>query len=255
MTNSQPYTYVESDSALYGPDGTFLKEVYCPKAVDWNQLIADDPRDRSRGCALCRDRVINLDLVDVNEVVEIIKRNSRTCVFGSEKSVRFLHDVNKPESPSACDGQGTPIIRTARTVLDIKRGAVAGFWPDVRLVEYDTQRIGSKFRVLQHEKSGHIRIQSDFRSAPRNRTMEGWNIVIDFTSYYQYHQRIPLAAYLVPKDLLPGSNVIVADPIEDIVGSKWNQGDSDRAQNIKGVWDGTKIIVDRDSFCFSFVIG
>jgi hypothetical protein len=44
---SKPFVYDEKTSSLYSPDGEFIKEVYCPKALKWNQLTETDAADRS----------------------------------------------------------------------------------------------------------------------------------------------------------------------------------------------------------------
>ena len=58
---TQKYIYNVESSALFDANGFFLKKVFCPKAKHWNQLIADDPLERSRGCRECGHRVVNLD--------------------------------------------------------------------------------------------------------------------------------------------------------------------------------------------------
>ena len=50
---NERFVYEERTSALYAPDGRFLKRALCPKAKTWNQLLSDDPGDRMRGCTAC----------------------------------------------------------------------------------------------------------------------------------------------------------------------------------------------------------
>ena len=38
MTKNKRFVYDEKTSSLYAPDGTYLKKVFCPKALNWNQL-------------------------------------------------------------------------------------------------------------------------------------------------------------------------------------------------------------------------
>jgi hypothetical protein len=68
--------------------------------------------------------------------------------------------------------------------------------------------------------------------------------VISFTRYYPYHQQSPIAAYLIPKGLKGRTPVIVVDPIEDIVGWRWNQGDSQRATNVPGYVEFNRVVLE-----------
>lgn len=240
--NNKPYTYVEADSSLYGPDGSFLKQLYCPKAVSWNQLLADDRKDRSRGCAYCSKRVINLDVVDPSVVVQALKKDTKQCVFGTEKSIRFLADPKRPKHPTAIDGTTPVTIYTVRNAENINRGVTAGFWPDVRLVSYNTKQLQSKFVISQNSETGEIDVGYDLREGARE--SDDWHEIIKFTYYYPYYQETPLAAYLVPKGLPAGTPVVVPDPIEDILGDDFGQGDSAKARNIRGVWDGERIVLN-----------
>ena len=234
------YTYIEATSCLYGPDGELLREeVFCPKALHWNQLIADDPEDRSRGCDFCSERVMNLDVLSLDEVYETLKTHPYHCLFGSVKSIRFIRDPKKPEMP-AKDSTEPVVIRTARTLFDINRAARSGFWPVVKLVKYDTERMYSKIQLMQDPDRGDVTCIGDYRAnAP-----SGWKEVIPWTEYYEYFQSMPVAAYLIPKGLPIGTRVLVPDPIEDIVGGYWNQGDCWRAVNLFGTWDGKDILLE-----------
>lgn len=262
---NQSYTYVEADSSLYGPDGTFLKQIYCPKAVGWNQLIADDPEDRSRGCNYCDERVLNLDVLGVREAVQTLMDHPFSCVFGSEKSVRFLRDPKRPD-PLECVGDRSGeeikpvVIQTVRSELDINRGAASGFWPDIRLITYKSEELKTKRQVMQNSQTGRIILWGDYRSTIEGDWwMEGsiddWAVVIPWTTYYQHYQNEPFAAYLVPKGLPAGTPVVIPDPIEDIVGEVWNQGDVAKASDVTGVWDGQRIILNVSQVTVSYVVG
>lgn len=61
-----------------------------------------------------------------------------------------------------------------------------------------------------------------------------WVEVVPFTSYYPHYQAPPVAAYLIPRDLPDGSSLLIEDPIEDVVGITWNQGDTYRTRAIPG---------------------
>ena len=45
-TRNECFIHDEKTSSLYSPNGAFLKKVFCPKALHWNQLIVEDEQDR-----------------------------------------------------------------------------------------------------------------------------------------------------------------------------------------------------------------
>jgi hypothetical protein len=268
LKNKQ-FIYDEKSSSLYAPDGTFLKKVFCPKAMNWNQLIVEDFEDRTRGCSVCSLSVINLDVAEVDDVIK--QCNSKwgnTCVYATENSgkVIFLKDSEAPprQDSIAIDSNGLVKIKTVRSLDDINRAVGMGYWPDVRLVKFDTKNIRSKISVGQDPKTGHVRLSSDYRlgfgttiEAPEELgdPVQSFLEIHPFESYYPNYQASPIAAYLIPRHLEEGSEVIVEDPIEDIVGSQWNQGDSNRAENVKGRVLNKKIVLDRSNVRVTTFVG
>ena len=91
------FIYDEKTSSLYAPDGKFLKVVSCPKAKHWNQLIVDKGEKRWRTCDDCHENVIDLDALDTDEAIKLVKsRWSATCIHASRNSdkVIFLKDID-----------------------------------------------------------------------------------------------------------------------------------------------------------------
>jgi hypothetical protein len=290
---AEKFIYDVKSSRLYSSDGHLIKRVFCPKAMHWNQLIADDPADRSRGCKACDGRVINLDDISAElpfvaaEDCVYIPANSTKVIFINND--RQITDASKPKRSK----QGVPIIRTARSIKDINRAANMGYWPDVRLVEYrdtDSQEpvdivfgdavgiegpLQSKVTVGQNTVTGHIALSGDFRapfptgkaspkeppfvfpsSSNKQASDAGFfNEVIPFTYYYPHYQRRPIAAYLIPPSLEDGCEVLEQDPIEDLIGEAWNQGDNSRAVNVKGYIKDRKVILEYSSVQRRDVIG
>ena len=252
---SKPFVYDEKSSSLYGPDGQFIKKVFCPKAVSWNQLLADEPEDRSRGCNQCRERIINLDVYTTIEALKVLNEDSNTCVYASKNSanVIFLKDGNNPSAPCPAPESwygnnapklDIPIIATARSIEDIERGHRMGFWPDVRQVRYNTKEINQKMCVYQNKVTGEIQWFGDYRSPSRNEVGPDWHEVIPWTNFYTHYQQVPIAAYLIPKDLPNNSEVLIPDPIEDYIGASWNQGDAYRATNMTGTIINKKVVLN-----------
>lgn len=130
---TKPFVYDEKSSSLYSPSGEFIKKIYCPKAVNWNQLLADNLLDRSRGCNKCNEQIINLDAFPVHEAWAILMNKPDTCVYASSNSenVIFIQDINNPEHPKPAPESWyglnetpptLPIVSTVRNFKDIQQG-------------------------------------------------------------------------------------------------------------------------------------
>lgn len=254
---SKPFVYDEKSSSLYSPEGTLIKKIFCSKAVKWNQLIQDDLQDRSRGCTQCNERILNLDALAASEIHNALIEEPNSCVYASANSpnVVFLRDENNPEFP--CPAEETwygvndpknnlPIISTVRTLKDIERALHMGFWPDIRRVQYNTIEINSKLCVYQNKHTGAIKVFGDYRISS-SEVGEVWEEVIPWTNFYSHYQKAPVAAYLIPKELPNNTEVLIPDPIEDIVGASWNQGDAYRAANLTGIVTDRKVILNLHS--------
>lgn len=268
-TKNERFIYDEKISSLYSPDGTFLRKVFCPKALQWNQLLIEDGQDRWRGCNQCKEKVINLDVVDVAAIID--KRHERwsgMCVHVSANSekVIFLKD---PDAPPRADNPRTNdenllIIKTARSMIDINRSVGLGYWPDVRFVEYDEEHLRFKISIGQNHSTGRISTSGDYRfdfakqgaeKSSNGDAVDEYFELIPFKFYYPYHRELPIAAYLIPKDLPEGTPVLVEDPIEDIVGERWNQGDAARARSVRGRIEGRKVALNKEGVRVADVVG
>ena len=134
------------------------------------------------------------------------------------------------------------VIKTARTKEAINLAASAGFWPLVKPV-IPSAKIKRKFSVLQNKASGEIEVINDFRAGSIRADGSKLEAVIGFKFYYPHQFESPYAAYLIPPDLQAGEKVFLEDLIEDLVGGKWNQGDTFRLESCEAVWDGSDLIV------------
>ena len=267
---SKKYIYDVKSSSLYDPNGIFLKKVFCPKAKQWNQLIADDPLDRSRGCKDCGHRVVNLDTAPSVSW----EWNKEPCVYIPAESTRviFLNDSKGLPEANSPDKhiEGLVLIKTARTVEDINRAANMGYWPDVRFVKYKDREFDEVFdaRILhnqdindppqswlavgQNPSTGHI------EWSPRD-----WSLfsagsllkeIIPITGYYPNYQQLPIAAYLIPPNLPDGTEVILDDPIEDLAGRARHGGEA-HFDPIRGHVKDRKVQIDYQSVKRRHVMG
>ncbi len=163
---------------------------------------------------------------------------------------KLFRRLRKPDSIE--EKSDLRIIKTARSRESINKAAEKGYWPLVKPV-MPLPDIKSKFAIKQDDKTGKISVVNDFRGVDRNLKIPGKesipvksDIVIDWTYYYPYQFESPYAAYLLPTDLKVGETVILDDLIEDVVGGRWNQGDTFRLKSCTAVWDGKEFVLQHD---------
>jgi hypothetical protein len=190
---SKPFVYDEKTSCLYSPNGEFIKEVFCPMALRWNQLITNDSLDRSRGCQQCGEEVINLDVMSVDEAMRRFDASYNACAFATADSpnVIFIKDLNSPELRKSKADRPTwgathsipdlPRISTARNIQDIKRALTIGYWPDVRVVRYKDHEILEKIGLFQNIKTGEVQVAGDFRFLMKIEHDPEWQEVMPVT--------------------------------------------------------------------------
>lgn len=141
------------------------------------------------------------------------------------------------------------VIKTARDKDSINRAAKSGFKPLVKKVE-PSDKIRSKYSLVQNKKTGEIQISGDYRSDYRRgfylEDNNDFETVIDWTFYYPYSFKSPFAAYLIPNDIKIGERVFIEDLIEDYIGASWNQGDTYRLESCEAIWNGTDLEIQYD---------
>ena len=144
------------------------------------------------------------------------------------------------------NAQGLSIIKTARDKDSINKAAKSGFKPLVKKVE-PSDKIRSKYSVVQNKKTGEIKIVGDYRDGFFEDDNNDFETVIDWTFYYPHSFKSLFAAYLIPKDIKIGERVFIEDLIEDYIGESWNQGDTYRLESCEAIWNGTDLVIQYDS--------
>ncbi len=139
------------------------------------------------------------------------------------------------------------VIKTARSIEQINEAIAQGFTAIIKPV-VPSPEIKSKFAIIREKATGIVQVISDYRS-------RGYDIIPDedspfetlipFTYYYPHHFESPYAAYLIPKDITVDETVWVEDVIEDIVGNRWNQGDTYRLKSGEAIWDGSALTLNQ----------
>lgn len=142
------------------------------------------------------------------------------------------------------NSHGLRVIKTARDIDSINKAAKSGLKPLIKKVE-PSDKIRSKYSVVQNKKTGEIKIVGDFRGRFYSDDND-YETVIDWTFYYPHSFKSPFAAYLIPKDIKTGERVFVEDLIEDYIGASWNQGDTYRLESCEAIWNGTDLEIQYD---------
>lgn len=140
---------------------------------------------------------------------------------------------------------GLRIIKTARSKYSINKAARNGFKLLIKKVE-PSNEIRSKYSVIQNNKTGEIKIISDYRERLQSDKNGEFITVIDWTYYYPHNFKSLFAAYLIPKDIEVGEKVFIEDLIEDFIGAKWNQGDTYRLESCEAFWNGSELEIAYD---------
>ncbi|QXV66101.1 hypothetical protein INP83_03120 [Mucilaginibacter sp. 21P] len=144
------------------------------------------------------------------------------------------------------------IITTARGIEAINEAVQNGYQPLIKPV-MPLPEIKAKFAILRDTETGQYEVANDFRALGYSATTK--EIVLDFTSYYPYHFENPFAAYLIPNDVQIGERVYLIDLIEDVIGVRWNQGDTYRVQGSEAIWDGKDFVLDHQPSTGSAIVG
>ena len=149
-----------------------------------------------------------------------------------------IWDINK-------NSKELRVIKTARDKDSINEAAKNGLKPLIKKVE-PSDKISSKYSVIQNKKTGEIEIIADVRHVNRFINNTEFVTVIDWTFYYPHNFKSPFAAYLIPKDIVIGERVFVEDLIEDYIGASWNQGDTYRLESCEAIWNGSELEIQYD---------
>ena len=142
------------------------------------------------------------------------------------------------------NSHGLRVIKTARDMDSINNAAKSGLKPLIKKVE-PSNKIRSKYSVVQNKKTGEIKIIGDFRGRFYSNDND-YETVIDWTFYYPHSFKSPFAAYLIPEDIKTGERVFIEDLIEDYIGASWNQGDTYRLESCEAIWNGTDLEIQYD---------
>lgn len=239
--------YSPKESTLYDTNGGMIKEISCPLEKRWEDLqrLEDErseiqkllgPEERHRFCDACQKKVFNLNGLNADEIKGACLASPGICVHATLPHPAISVEERDNDRSGVCpkfEVVGRRLIRTARRVVAMNEAVKNGFKLLIKPVIPDDE-IGRKYIVWQDEE-GYVQVSGDFR-------MTGPN-----AQYYRlnpYASPLPFAAYLLPSGLMKNESVYLADVIEDMVGGRWNQGDTWRMTSTYAVWNGEDFVID-----------
>jgi len=233
--------YDPNTRQLFTGDGKLIKKLQCPLKKTWENLLKIESQDLKRRCNACQKDVLDISSYSEDQVVTIVQYDPDVCVCIRNDSRTIQWDDSKRYQP--CIHVNIRIIQTARSEEAINLAAQDGFMVLLKKIE-DNPEIRSKIGVFQDKESQRVEFTSDYRY------YEGEEAIGFF--YYDPNERVlPVAAYLVPKDIQVGEIVYIPDLIENIVASKWNQGDACRKKSARATWNGEDFDIVQEPIRFS----
>jgi hypothetical protein len=214
--------YNKKTKELITDNGQILKKVECPMEMIKYEAIGR----RMAGdyeffkCAECKKDVVNINGLNEKDVIKIFKNEKDACVTFSVVAENFEieDDVVRLDNITMFDKNNVnslPVISTARNVYEINEAVEDGYNVIVKEI-IDNPEIGSSYTLIKDKEGVYYEI-SDPRGFGYKYYQEGNETIIDFKRYNNLSNRIPYAAYIIPKDLKVGTRVFLEDIIENIV--------------------------------------
>ncbi|MER2511604.1 MAG: hypothetical protein ABTQ25_04150 [Nitrosomonas ureae] len=236
-------------SALYGNDGIFIKKVECPLALKPEQLERVGGLTQDRHCESCNKTVRCIDGWSDEEMRAAIEKDERMCIFATSKAkdVIFLRRIGF----RADNVEKLPVVTTVRNLAAMAAAIDIGYQLVFINVGDGLSDGDNHYRVLQNKKTGRLWWSCDYRlqwpDGSESDSENEWKVILDWF-YVRMDRPFPLAAYVVPNGLTPGSRVFIEDIIEDLTIEFRSQGDIDRVISESATWSGESFQVDRDDF-------
>ncbi|WP_300470879.1 hypothetical protein, partial [uncultured Alcanivorax sp.] len=196
---------------------------------------------RKKYCGSCQKCVIDVNSYTEAQIQAVCEVDEQACIH-----LRLNHpeltvvNAEAEEDSRACGYEGVsrrglPIVQTARTLAALEDGVRRGYRP--LFVSTEPQgRVKSKFGIVCWPQQKYVMNYRDFRQPTGITGGESDECIETMIWHDRDRHSSPLAAYLVPATLNKGDRVYLADVIEEIVASTWNQGDSYRLTESEATW-------------------
>lgn len=204
--------------------------------------------DREFNCSECNTKVKNLAYL-TDEQASVEAENSNACFFSTRSAMNVIHVM----SPLHMTWTATILkrrmensnpnlhtIKTARTLTEMNFAIANG---SILLLQRagDGRQVRQHLAVSRNNETGKIVFSDDVRYPHSLHVVKSeYTTIIDFFEYHPAGLSVPVAAYVIPKDLPVGVDVFVEDVIEDLVVES-SQNTSERLSGWWAVWDGAQL--------------
>lgn len=244
--------YDPKNGNLYDDNGEYLKKISCPFALHPDQLLLINEKERR--CNACAKVIYSVDDISDTELREMIVRDEKICLFSTSnaKNIKTLDRHGKIDTNT----EGYEPIQTLRSLDSMAAAQKNGFFLLFKDVGSPHAFGEDKFSVYQRNDTGEIWWSGDYRTSLYDKAIddgveddldayceENWTVVRPWF-YARRDLPFPLAAYAIPKPLVPGTRVFLPDVIEEVKHVFWNQGNAQRVLSTSATWNGKDLEVD-----------
>lgn len=239
--------FVTDSQALYSDQGEFIKHVSCPLASRLARKISAAETEREFNCMHCQTKIKNLAYLTDQEALDAAKADKDVCFFATQSAKNVVH-VTEPvtmhwlvRSWTRHKRKTEPerlVIHTARTLSEMNFAAANGFKLLFRRAG-SGEGVRHQLAVYRDGRTGEVAYSDDRRFAPdwSEGPTQSYEAIFKFFKYKPQRPVAPVAAYLIPKDLEPGTDVFVEDAIEDLI-CEMPQDTAERMSGWWAVWTG-----------------
>lgn len=124
-------------------------------------------------------------------------------------------------------------IATARYFQAINEASKNGNTVLIRKINHSDYE-HARFCIFQNQTTLELEMISSEETAEQYAQSGNYNLLLDWSTYYPFAQKSPVAAYIIPSSLSAGEKVYVEDMIEDTLSKSgyatWNGKDLDFLQ-------------------------
>lgn len=272
--------YLTKERALFANDGRYIKHIECPLATKLARAMSKAEPEREFHCSECSSKVKNLHFLTDDQAIDAVLEDAEICFFATKEANNVVHltfpidEKWQGENEYRVGLKGGlsndwPTVRTARgigemnfairngfIVIPRKVGESAGTKESVALCQDSisglfSYRNDSRWGWPNEEVTGYSadevlidNLEPNRPPADQNASRSTTRRIFDFFSYSKDEPVPPVAGYVIPKDLKPGSKVFLEDVIEHLVQS-YPQERAESLPSWWGTWTGNEIVLAR----------
>jgi len=238
--------YNRDTNTLKKDNGELIKLLDCPIDPDCIELKPIHSSLNKIHCNVCNKNILNINNMNSDQVMAIVQYDPKVCLFFNEtaKNISFV-DKYVPHD--------NRVIYTARTIEAMNESVDQGYYPLLIPVK-NRSDIGQTIIIHQDSNTGKVAV----RNVNYRRDLFTNDLDIHSNSYWyktDYHE-FPVAAYLIPPDLIEGEKVWIDDLIEDFAIHYANYNDVVvRKSGSNATWNEGHFEIDAHETEGPFVLG